>query len=92
MDITRYAMKLFRCRRRTYNCFIHDYDVEGIFYYTQRVQLIINLKENFPHNTCQIYIKLHSKHVNITLECQIFVWKALGYDINLTSIMEEIPF
>ena len=37
------------------------------------------LKENFPHIVSEIYIKLHSEHVKMTLECQIFVWKVLSY-------------
>ena len=30
------------------------------------------LKENFPHETCQIDVKCHSKQENMTLECKIF--------------------
>ena len=31
-----------------------------------------HLTENFSHSICQTNIKLHSKHVKITLECHIF--------------------
>ena len=34
--------------------------------------LNLPLKDNLPHNTCQIYVKLHSKNTQMTLECQIF--------------------
>ena len=37
------------------------------------------LKGNFLHTTCQMYMQLHSQHVKMTIECQIFSWKALGY-------------
>ena len=35
------------------------------------------LKDNLPHNTCQIYVKPQSKNTQMTLECQIFDEKAL---------------
>ena len=38
------------------------------------------LKDNLPHNTCQIYVKRlkpHLKNTQMTLECQIFYEKAL---------------
>ena len=35
------------------------------------------LKDNLPHNTCQIYVKPHSKNTQMTLESQIFDEKAL---------------
>ena len=35
------------------------------------------LKDNIPHNTCQIYIKTRSKNTQMTLESQIFDEKAL---------------
>ena len=44
---------------------------------------LVFFKENFPHNTCQIYITLHSKHVKITLECKIFIWKAFVLCLSL---------
>ena len=34
--------------------------------------LIIIREEDFSHNVYQIYIKPHSEHVKMTLECQIF--------------------
>ena len=37
----------------------------------------IHLKDNLPHNTCQIYVKPQSKNTQMTLECQIFDEKAL---------------
>ena len=36
-----------------------------------------NLKDNLSHNTCQIYVKPHSKNTQMTLESQIFDEKAL---------------
>ena len=36
-----------------------------------------NLKDKYTHNTCQIYVKPHSKNTQITLESQIFDEKAL---------------
>ena len=35
------------------------------------------LKDNLPHNTCQIYVKPHSKSTQMTLEYHIFDEKAL---------------
>ena len=35
------------------------------------------LKDKYTHNTCQIYVKPHSKNTQITLESQIFDEKAL---------------
>ena len=35
------------------------------------------LKDNLPHNTCQIYVKPHLKNTQMTLECEIFIEKAL---------------
>ena len=35
------------------------------------------LKDNLPHNTCQIYVKPHLKNTQMTLECHIFDEKAL---------------
>ena len=35
------------------------------------------LKDNIPHNTCQIYVKPHSKNTQMTLEYHIFDEKAL---------------
>ena len=35
------------------------------------------LKDNFPHNTCQIYVKPHLKNTQMTLEYQIFDEKAV---------------
>ena len=35
------------------------------------------LKDKYTHNTCQIYVKPHSKNTQITLESQIFDGKAL---------------
>ena len=35
------------------------------------------LKDNLPHNTCQIYVKPHSKNTQMTLEYHIFDEKAL---------------
>ena len=37
----------------------------------------MSLKDNLPHNTCQIYVKAHLKNTQMTLECQIFDEKAL---------------
>ena len=37
----------------------------------------LKLKDNLPHNTCQIYVKPQSKNTQMTLECQIFDKKAL---------------
>ena len=37
----------------------------------------ISLKDNLPHNTCQIYVKPHSKSTQMTLEYHIFDEKAL---------------
>ena len=37
----------------------------------------ITLKDKYTHNTCQIYVKPHSKNTQITLESQIFDEKAL---------------
>ena len=45
---------------------------------TRNLNSYVHLKENFPRNTCQIYILLYSNNVKMTLEFQIFVWKALG--------------
>ena len=36
-----------------------------------------SLKDNLPHNTCQIYVKHHLKNTQMILECQIFDEKAL---------------
>ena len=36
-----------------------------------------DLKDKYTHNTCQIYVKPHSKNTQITLESQIFDEKAL---------------
>ena len=36
-----------------------------------------HLKDNIPHNTCQIYVKPHSKNTQMTLESQIFDEKGL---------------
>ena len=46
--------------------------------------MFLVLKENSPHNVCQIYIKPHSEHLTITLEFQIFVWNLLGYARHLS--------
>ena len=35
------------------------------------------LKDNLPHNTCQIYVKPHSKSTEMTLEYHILDEKAL---------------
>ena len=56
----------------------------------QKDQTISFLKENFPDTTCQIYIELHSKHVKMTLECQIFVWKALNYAHHFPPLMRSL--
>ena len=37
----------------------------------------VSLKDNLPHNTCQIYVKPHSKSTQMTLEYHIFDEKAL---------------
>ena len=37
----------------------------------------LNLKDNIPHNTCQIYVKPHSKNTQMTLKSHIFDKKAL---------------
>ena len=37
----------------------------------------MSLKDKYTHNTCQIYVKSHSKNTQITLESQIFDEKAL---------------
>ena len=37
----------------------------------------LNLKDNLPHNTYQIYVKPHLKNTQMTLEYQIFDEKAL---------------
>ena len=36
-----------------------------------------SLKDNLPRNTCQIYVKPHSKSTQMTLEYHIFDEKAL---------------
>ena len=36
-----------------------------------------SLKDYLPHNTFQIYVKLHRKNTQMTLEFQIFDEKAL---------------
>ena len=41
------------------------------------VEIINCLKDNLPHNTCQIYVKPHSKSTQMTLEYHIFDEKAL---------------
>ena len=38
---------------------------------------LLHLKDKYTHNTCQIYVKPHSKNTQITLESQIFDEKAL---------------
>ena len=38
---------------------------------------LYDLKDNLPHNTCQIYVKPHSKNTQMTLEYHIFDEKAL---------------
>ena len=50
--------------------------------YQQTVILVFalfyaSLKDKYTHNTCQIYVKPHSKNTQITLESQIFDEKAL---------------
>ena len=35
------------------------------------------LKDNLPHNTCQIYVKPHLKNTQMTLQYHIFDEKAL---------------
>ena len=42
-----------------------------------RIKVMGGLKDNLPHNTCQIYVKPHRKNTQMTLECQIFDEKAL---------------
>ena len=37
----------------------------------------LSLKDNLPHNTCQIYVKPHSKNTQMIRESQIFDEKAL---------------
>ena len=39
--------------------------------------MALELKDNLPHNTCQIYVKPHSKSTQMTLEYHIFDEKAL---------------
>ena len=46
-----------------------------------------SLKENSPHNVCQIYIKPYSEHIKIAVECQIFVWKALDYARHISPLL-----
>ena len=43
----------------------------------EQSNLSTGLKDNLPHNTCQIYVKPQSKNTHMTLECQIFDEKAL---------------
>ena len=52
----------------------------GVLYKVQvslKEVFVVRLKDNIPHNTCQIYVKPHSKNTQMTLESQIFDEKAL---------------
>ena len=46
-------------------------------HFTPICDLTYDLKDNLPHNTCQIYVKPHSKNTQMTLEYHIFDEKAL---------------
>ena len=46
------------------------------------------LQENLPHNTCQCDVKLHSKHVKMTLEYRIFHLESAG---NCPSYRDQWP-
>ena len=47
------------------------------FSFTIYQNYIWPLKDNLPHNTCQIYVKPHSKSTQMTLDYHIFDEKAL---------------
>ena len=50
------------------------------------------LKDNIPHNTCQIYVKPHIKNTQMTLESQIFDEKALRQARLFSGILVAKPF
>ena len=57
--------------------------LQNVFYkwYNEELSLCelpLTLKENFPHNTCQIYIKLYSKHIKNYSRMTDFCLKGTG--------------
>ena len=50
-------------------------------WHTHTVWKII-LKDNLPHNTCQVFAKPHLRNTQMTLECQIFYEKALNKPVS----------
>ena len=60
-----------------YREYFHFYSIYLIQIRARTYKVIWNLKDKYTHNTCQIYVKPHSKNTQITLESQIFDEKAL---------------
>ena len=58
---------------------IKPYQIWNGIHWTENLRFVPGecLKDKYTHNTCQIYVKPHSKNTQITLESQIFDEKAL---------------
>ena len=71
-------MMLLKCR---FQGFIFIYILPKTLITHRDMQLrsfkVETLKDKYTHNTCQFYVKPHSKNTQITLESQIFDEKAL---------------
>ena len=73
MKIDGFEQKYSQGFENSYNSYELTIPIREIFHFHHLPKLY------FGFNTCQIYIKLCSKYVKMTLECQIFVWKAQSY-------------
>ena len=49
------------------------------------------LKDKFTQRTCRIDVKCYSMNVKMTLECQIFIWKALWYARHFSQFSSTKP-